>query len=78
MNEIYQIRLHAPPEESRGSLAQECTCLHACGGKGTWRRLLWLCESRTKCQECSSLFARASQVPTQVWQLGLFGENGVG
>lgn len=59
-------------------LRNGCTCLHTCGGKGTWRRLLWLCESCTKCQECSSLFARAYQVPTQVWQLGLFGENGVG
>lgn len=43
-----------------------------------WRRLLWLCKSCTKCQECSSLFARASQIPIQDWQLGLFGESDVG
>lgn len=77
----FQIHLHVPPEERRSSLAQGWMYMparHTCGGKGTWRLLLWLCESCTKCQECSSLFARASQVPTQVWQLGLFGENGVG
>lgn len=43
-----------------------------------WRQLLLLCKSCTKCQECSSLFARGPQFPTQGWQLGLFGENYVG
>lgn len=57
---------------------KRCACLHSRGGKGMWRRLLWLCKSCTKCQECSSLFARGSQIPTQGWQLGPFGENGVG
>lgn len=67
--------LHIPPG---GKKAQNgCACLHACEGKGVWRQLL-LCKSCTKCQECSSLFAKGSQIPTQGWQLGLFGENDVG
>lgn len=69
------------PSQRKGSspqLRKGYTCLHARGGKGMWRRLLWLYKSCTKCQECSSLFARASQIPIQDWQLGLFGENDVG
>lgn len=61
-----------------GLSQNECACLPAWGEKGVWRQVLLLCKSCTKCQECSSLFARGPQFPTQGWQLGLFGENYVG
>lgn len=61
-----------------GLSQNEWACLPAWGEKGVWRQLLLLCKSCTKCQECSSLFARGPQFPTQGWQLGLFGENYVG
>lgn len=77
-NEIDPILLHIPPGgRGSGKARNACTSLHARGGKGVWRQLL-LYESCAKCQECSSLFARGSQIPTQGWQLGLFGENVVG
>lgn len=70
-NEINQRLLHIPSGDKKAQ--NGC----ACGEKGVWRQLL-LCKSCTKCQECSSLFAKGSQIPTQGWQLGLFGENYVG
>lgn len=45
--------------------------------QGIYRQLLWLCKSCTKFHECSSLFAKGSQIPILGWQLGLSGENHV-
>lgn len=43
--------------------------------QGIYRQLLGLCKSCTKFHECSSLFAKGSQIPILGWQLGLSGEN---